>query len=153
MTVVNRPVASDWSLETGFKHKINNSYPHRVYGGGLLHRFHIPLGSDDFDADYVCHGITGFQIYFHTPGDILSPTDSSIHMSYDEDRFFVIKPKLITTAEHLRSYSFTQRKCYFNSDRQLRFFKVYSQNNCELECLANYTLNKCGCVKFSMPSK
>lgn len=23
--------------------------------------------------------------------------------------------------------------------------------NCELECLANHTLSRCGCVKFSMP--
>uniref|UniRef100_A0A1B0A6D3 Pickpocket protein 28 n=1 Tax=Glossina pallidipes TaxID=7398 RepID=A0A1B0A6D3_GLOPL len=30
-------------------------------------------------------------------------------------------------------------------------FKIYSQNNCELECLANFTLTKCGCVKYSMP--
>lgn len=28
---------------------------------------------------------------------------------------------------------------------------MYTQVNCELECLANHTLTKCGCVKFSMP--
>ncbi|KAL5291214.1 hypothetical protein ACFFRR_010555 [Megaselia abdita] len=28
---------------------------------------------------------------------------------------------------------------------------MYTQTNCELECLTNYTLSKCGCVQFSMP--
>ncbi|KAJ6649409.1 Pickpocket protein 28 [Pseudolycoriella hygida] len=29
--------------------------------------------------------------------------------------------------------------------------RTYSQRNCELECLTNFTLDMCGCVKFSMP--
>lgn len=34
---------------------------------------------------------------------------------------------------------------------KLRFYKNYTQANCEMECLSNYTKNECGCVKFSMP--
>lgn len=44
-----------------------------------------------------------------------------------------------------------RRQCYFNGERYLRLFRMYTQHNCELECLANYTMAKCGCVKFSMP--
>lgn len=61
-----------------------------------------------------------------------------------------------------------RRQCYFDSERKLRFLKVYTQRNCELECLANFTLAKwyvkspiilihyilccfSGCVKFSSP--
>lgn len=29
--------------------------------------------------------------------------------------------------------------------------KTYTQQNCYLECIANFTLKHCGCVKFSMP--
>lgn len=29
--------------------------------------------------------------------------------------------------------------------------QTYSQHNCYLECIANYSLNVCGCVKFSLP--
>lgn len=46
---------------------------------------------------------------------------------------------------------FPRRQCYFQDERYLRYFKVYTQSNCELECLTNYTLHKCGCVKFYMP--
>lgn len=45
-----------------------------------------------------------------------------------------------------------RRQCFFDTERQLRFFKIYTQRNCELECLANFTVKTCGCAKFSMPS-
>lgn len=35
-------------------------------------------------------------------------------------------------------------------ERQLKYFQMYTKSNCELECLSNYTMGKCGCVKFSM---
>lgn len=50
-----------------------------------------------------------------------------------------------------RNLFYFRRKCYFDSERQLRFLKVYTQRNCELECLSNATLKTCGCVKFSLP--
>lgn len=62
-----------------------------------------------------------------------------------------VKPNMITTSEGLADYAPERRQCYFNDERYLKFFKVYTQSNCELECLANFTLNRCNCVKFSMP--
>lgn len=44
-----------------------------------------------------------------------------------------------------------RRQCFFNSERKLRYLRTYTQRNCELECLANFTLAVCGCVRFSMP--
>lgn len=43
-----------------------------------------------------------------------------------------------------------QRMCYAYNERQLRFFKSYTILNCNLECLANSTLEMCGCVGFPM---
>jgi acid-sensing ion channel, other len=72
-----------------------------------------------------------------------------------------VKPNMITTSEGLvgkdwnyhqfseiknfvitLGYAPDRRQCYFNDERNLKFFKVYTQSNCELECLANYTLGK-----------
>lgn len=58
---------------------------------------------------------------------------------------------MITTSDGLKHYLPNRRQCFFNKERFLRYFKVYTQQNCELECLANYTMQQCGCVKFSMP--
>lgn len=46
-----------------------------------------------------------------------------------------------------------RRNCYLEFERQLRFFKTYSKNNCELECLSNFTVNSCGCAQFYMISE
>lgn len=48
--------------------------------------------------------------------------------------------------------NYQRRQCFFEKERILKFFNVYTQPNCELECLANYTVDLCGCAKFSMPS-
>lgn len=61
--------------------------------------------------------------------------------------------KKTVTSEGLHNYAPQVRGCYLRSERQLRFFNSYSQNKCELECVANYIKVKCGCVQFDMPSK
>lgn len=43
------------------------------------------------------------------------------------------------------------RNCYYNSERYLSLFKVYSETNCLVECLANATLKYCDCVFYHMP--
>lgn len=43
------------------------------------------------------------------------------------------------------------RQCYFSDEKQLQFFNDYTKENCDFECLTNYTLHECGCVRFSMP--
>jgi hypothetical protein len=55
------------------------------------------------------------------------------------------------TDEALRKFSPEIRKCFFEGEKQLKFFKTYSKAQCKWECMANKTLEKCGCVKFSMP--
>ncbi|XP_055840557.1 pickpocket protein 28-like [Episyrphus balteatus] len=57
----------------------------------------------------------------------------------------------MTTSERLRHYTPERRQCYYQYERNLRYFTKYTQANCELECLANQTLAECGCVHFSMP--
>lgn len=64
-----------------------------------------------------------------------------------------VEPDLIKTSEAVRRFRPEKRKCFMRNERYLRHFQQYSQPNCLLECLTNYTLQKCGCVQFFMPSK
>lgn len=45
-----------------------------------------------------------------------------------------------------------ERKCYFEGERQLDFFKTYTKANCEVECLAKQTVKKCGCALYWQPA-
>lgn len=67
--------------------------------------------------------------------------------------YMAIEPHLMDTSEALRDYNPEKRHCFFPSERRLAYFATYSQDNCNLECLANYTLNACGCVEYYMPSE
>jgi amiloride-sensitive sodium channel len=62
-----------------------------------------------------------------------------------------VTPKSHRTDEALRRFDPEQRKCYFEGERQLKYFKAYTKAHCEWECRSNATLKHCGCVKFSMP--
>ncbi|KAL7045139.1 hypothetical protein ACKWTF_002156 [Chironomus riparius] len=55
------------------------------------------------------------------------------------------------TDSSLKKYHPEIRRCYYENERKLKFFKSYTKAHCDLECLANHTLKACGCTKFSMP--
>lgn len=44
-----------------------------------------------------------------------------------------------------------RRNCYYDAERYLSLFKVYSERNCFVDCAANYSLQVCGCVTFQTP--
>lgn len=154
MKVENNPNLSHWSIEDGYKDAADKkSYPKRLFNtaqeAGLI--FFLQLYEKDLE--YLCQGtFQGFKIFLNTPGESLKMAKHSFRVPILEEAEISIKPSLIFTAESLRHYRPSQRKCFFDSERSLRFFRFYSQHNCEVECLANFTLKECGCVKFSMPS-
>lgn len=105
-----------------------------------------------FENDYICpKAVQGFRISFHSPDEIPRVTSDSVRIPIDQQLYISLNPKIVATAEALRSYSPENRGCFFQSDRKLRFFKTYNQRNCGFECLANYTKELCGCVAFWMP--
>lgn len=60
----------------------------------------------------------------------------------------LITPSVIKSDESLKTLEPSERLCYFEGERKLRFFKVYTKRNCEIECFSNYSRNICDCVPF-----
>jgi amiloride-sensitive sodium channel len=92
-----------------------------------------------------------FKVIFHLPNEIPTPFHKPYYISYDHRRVITLTAKTIKTDDALREYPPDKRGCYFENERKLQFFNSYTKAHCDFECFANYTLNKCGCVKFSMP--
>lgn len=155
MTVKKNPNSINWTMENGYNIIDLNTtsiYPYRVFGSGPNHGLTTISMVYDSMMDYVCKGpIQGFKL--HTPNEVAQVSKHNIRVPCEEIVAISIKPKLITTSDNLRKYTPNQRGCIFNTENRLKFFKIYTQRNCELECLANFTKIECGCVKFSMPSK
>jgi len=95
--------------------------------------------------------VQGFKILLHTPGEIPRVSKQYFRVPLRQEVVVSVKPNMITTSSGLANYAPERRQCYFNDERHLSFFKVYTQSNCELECLTNFTFAECSCVKFSMP--
>ncbi|KAL5289998.1 hypothetical protein ACFFRR_009784 [Megaselia abdita] len=145
---------STWNLEDGYSERDleNEPFPARVMGAGARAGIFLVLKGQKIDYDLLCRGpVQGFKILLHTPGEIPQVSKQYLRVPFDQEVLISIKPKIITTSDGLKHYEPARRQCYFQNERYLRYFKLYTQVNCELECLANHTLSKCGCVKFSMP--
>jgi acid-sensing ion channel, other len=71
---------------------------------------------------------------------------------YGYDLDVLITPEIIRTDENLKSVDPKKRGCYFQGEKKLKYFRVYSRRNCEFECLADYLLKKTtvNCTQFYM---
>lgn len=155
MIAKTNPKISSWSWDDGYKNDWDiRSYPYRAFNalseGSLDFKFRLHTRDKHVHFNNCRH--SGFEVYLHMPGETTIMARQSFRFDLNDTVKILIKPSLITTSNGLRSYRPNQRGCFFNFERQLRFLKMYTQSNCEAECLVNYTLKKCGCVKYSMPS-
>ena len=155
MEGVNKNIT--WDLEHGYDKK-NPAYPEHVFdiGDWLAGAdLYINLKLKKHDIDLICSGFAGFKLLLHSPTDYPHMLKRFIQIPLQSRVNIGVTPERIATKDRMRWYPYKPdtpgRECYFNNERELKYFKVYTQQNCELECLANYTLNSCGCVLASMP--
>lgn len=129
-----------------------DSYPRRIWNSGSQASLNVNLRVVENDTDAMCGGgVEGFTIVFHPPNELPQVDKQFLYVSLGKAVIFTIKPEQIKPIDAISTYTPNQRNCFYNRERKLKFFREYTQYNCELECLSNFTLAKCGCVKFSMP--
>lgn len=95
----------------------------------------------------------GYHLIFHDPKEL--PDLNSVHHYTipGQNLIFWISPHMINIEDSLKDLTINERSCYLEHEKKLKFFQIYSQNNCEQECLSNYTLKLCNCVQFFMMRK
>lgn len=155
MNLIQNPNTTHWNMENGYNNSNKNhrnAYPYRAISAGKRAGIFVVVRRNVTDLEYLCRGpVQDFKFLLHTPGEMPRISEHFYRLPLGEEVLMSIEPQMITTSDDLRHYTPQQRQCFFESERKLRFFKIYAQRNCELECLANFTKNECGCVKFSMP--
>lgn len=153
MNVKDNVNVSDWSLAKDFQNKSTGSrYPVHLTMSDRYSGFIAVLKFNKHHFEYECGSDQEYKFILSTPGDALKFSTNSHRIQLEKHTKIFITPKLTITSDALRKYTPSQRKCFFDGERRLCFFKIYSQPNCEAECLANFTRSACGCVQFSMPS-
>ncbi|KAF2893162.1 hypothetical protein ILUMI_13013 [Ignelater luminosus] len=138
---------NNWSPDGGYPKKVQlDTFPRRSFASGLNGGF----GFLDFTFDNYtsCNPpLSGYKVVLHHPSE-LPNMDKQFRLPLDQAVFVAIKPRMITISENLKSYRPEARKCYLSNERKLRFFKTYTQENCEQECMLNKILTACRCVPF-----
>lgn len=94
------------------------------------------------------------KLYIHHPHDFPWQESEKIDL-YDGYKIKIsVTPEISLTDASLRTSSTPeQRQCYFDDEVLLRYFKIYSESNCRLECFSNITQDSFGCAVFWMPRK
>ncbi|CAG9865181.1 unnamed protein product [Phyllotreta striolata] len=142
-----------WSLEDGYpKDAAKDTFPRRAMGAGSYAGFFLVLKANILDFDYICKGpVQGFKVLLHNPSELPRMSRQYFRVPLNQEVVVSVKPDMMTTSSGLRGYNPHRRQCYFPTERYLSFFQSYTQQNCQIECLANITLERCGCVAYHMP--
>ncbi|XP_059611780.1 sodium channel protein Nach-like [Phlebotomus argentipes] len=82
------------------------------------------------------------------------PGDRSIEKIYPlgMENLVRVSGEQTNCSDMVRNLPITDRKCYFPTDFRLKFFSNYRENNCDIECRIDETLNYCQCVPFFFPN-
>ncbi|XP_047000159.1 pickpocket protein 28-like [Schistocerca americana] len=144
-----------WSLDEGYTGRASEAvYPRRTVSAGAAAGLTIVTSTDDQNIDANCRWpVQGFKMLLHSPGDFPNMKTQFFRIPVDRDVVVSVQPRVMMTSEALHSYSPDGRRCYFSSERSLYFFRYYSEENCMTECLANFTVQRCGCAAYYMPRK
>lgn len=130
------PNISHWSLDDGYESKVltQNEYPYRTFR--LFRSLAIDLHTKKENLHNSSQYRNGFSIFFKQPGE--TRTYPFYEFEILKRISILVKPKFVTTSEKLRSYSPSIRRCFFNSERKLRFYQIYTEDNCIYGNLRNY---------------
>jgi amiloride-sensitive sodium channel len=76
--------------------------------------------------------------------------ENSFDFFYGQDLEVLIIPEVIKSDESIRKLPPEKRNCYFEGEKELKMFKIYTRRNCEMECLAEYYFqeNRTQCVPY-----
>ena len=154
MKTPNHNISStNWTLQDGYKtFDTFHAYPQRILGSGIQAALSVYLIGNTTDFEYRCRGFSqGFKIAFHSPNEVPRFSKQFNRIAFNREVLINLEPEVVITSDVLKSYKPQIRKCYFDGEKTLKYFKTYTKSNCELECLSNFTQTNCGCVKFGMP--
>jgi acid-sensing ion channel, other len=72
------------------------------------------------------------------------------NFGFDVDLQVLITSEIITTDDNLKSMDPKKRGCYFEGEKKLKYFKIYTRRNCEFECFSEMMRNnpRLNCTQY-----
>lgn len=122
---------------------------------GLFSGLEVTLKLQKKDTDYLCRkGVTGFRIVLHSAVEMPQPSKHFFHVPLLQHVSVAVKPNIITTKSNVL-YKYDEEAMRCIDDRQsptkLKFFRNYTQRNCELDCLSTFLSTLNSDFHFALP--
>lgn len=73
-------------------------------------------------------------VYYEGFGEIKHSTDVEV------------TPEITRTDESLKVLPTEERECYFENERKLKYFKIYTEEYCKMECIMDFAIEYCKCL-------
>ncbi|KAI5701245.1 hypothetical protein M8J75_007644 [Diaphorina citri] len=138
---------SAWeSSRRGFKSNMKFIVPPwRVSGDGDGNSVSIMVNLQALDFLNFCPvSGEGLTTFFHNPSEYPSTLNPRTYLNPNRMVVVYLTAYTTSTADSLRDWRPVDRGCFFENERQLQYFKSYSQAHCDMECRSNKTLETCG---------
>ena len=147
---------STWSPEGGYQVDTVNGkkpYPVPVPGPGSHMGLTLIINADV--SNYYCSSTSssGFKVLLHSPIETPKIANYGFFVGTGMETKVVISPKISEASDLIRKVPIQQRQCIFANEANLSYYKIYSKNNCEMECSSKTTEEACGCTLYYMPRK
>lgn len=88
----------------------------------------------------------------HSPVETPKISSFGSFVSPGRETSIEIHPTVGMATPALANIEKEKRQCVYSAEKQLRFYRTYTQRNCIMECEANFTLMFCQCAMYYMPS-
>ena len=137
-----------FTIDQGY---LNENYDVQPLRAAKLQSLLFQLKIRKIDVPNICeyHPLT-YLVYLHLPVDMPSHLSKFTIAELSTYKVCQISAAVKTLDDSLKTFPPEKRGCYFENERKLQFFKSYTKTNCDFECMRNFTLTKCGCVKLSL---
>ncbi|XP_025191376.1 pickpocket protein 28-like, partial [Melanaphis sacchari] len=142
-----------WTPETGYRQNATPfDIPWRVTGDTVDNavRLIFDLANKNL-GDYCPKRDSGLTLFVHSPADVPVGIQPTAYVTGSSLLSVALYMTIIRTSYKINTWTPKLRNCYFQHEKKLKFFKIYTLHNCEIECRANNTFNICGCNAYFQP--
>ncbi|KAG5668127.1 hypothetical protein PVAND_016079 [Polypedilum vanderplanki] len=109
-----------------------NQYPLKV-GVNDRSKFQLHIDESKFNLKQLQRCVLR-MIVVHSTDYLATFLDLREFIDIEKSMNIEIVSEFTKTEESLKSQSPKERECYFENERKLKYFKIYSQKHCEMEC-------------------
>ncbi|XP_050536588.1 pickpocket protein 28-like isoform X2 [Daktulosphaira vitifoliae] len=151
--IITKKKETSWSPDKGFsKNAIPFDTPWRVTGDTNNDAVRLVFNLRNIEGDNYCpHTMSGVVLILHNPSDTPSGYHPSAYLASNHGLSISLSVLHRPTSQSLAKWSPEMRHCFYENEKRLKFFKLYTFRNCISECQANLTFRKCGCAAFYQP--